>query len=340
MSDYQARHSHVRLIENTDARVLVHWRYASVDVLYKHPNTCRNKDGWGVWTDEYLTIYPDGVGVRKVDNHGSLDYYFDPEGGEIGFHDTQFLSEAGTRPEDNINLQALTVVSHKGKVTELNWSDGYPSGGYDAQIIWVNLKSDYKVFEIFPPGSKINVWAGGEKTSYSKFPAWNHYPVTQAPCDGRFCVAPDRLAHSALGAADNIVETGSVLIYGFTNKPAKSLIPLARSWNHAPKVVNVKGAESLGYDKGQRAYIFKAEAKANKISFTLDASAKSPVVNPCFVVKKWCSDKKSSVSINGKTKPAGKDLRQGIIRDTDGTQTLIIWLKTESEGPIKISISK
>ena len=338
MSDYQARHSHVRLIENTDARVLVHWRYASVDVLYKHPNTCRNKEGWGVWTDEYLMIYPDGVGVRKVDNHGSLDYYFDSKGGEIGFHDTQFLSEAGTRPEDNINLQALTIVSHKDKVTELNWSAEHPSGGYDGQIAWVNLKSDYKVFEIFPPGSKVNVWAGGEKTTYSKFSAWNHYPITQAPCDGRFCVAPDRLAHSALGAVDNIVDTGGALIYGFTNKNARSLIPLARSWNHAPKVIHVKGAESIGYDKGQRSYVLKAEPGVTKISFALDASAKSPVVNPCFLVKNWGSNKKAYLSINGKTIPAGKKLRQGIIRDTAGSRALIIWIEYKSEEPTEFLI--
>jgi hypothetical protein len=284
-------------------------------------------------------IYPDGVGVRKVDNHGSLDYYFDSKGGEIGFHDTQFLSEAGTRPEDNINLQALTVVSHKDKVTELDWSTEYPSGGYDGQIIWVNLKSDYKVFEIFPPGSKVNVWAGGEKTSYSKFPAWNHYPVTQAPCDGRFCVAPDRLAHSALGAVDNIVDTGGVLIYGFTNKNARSLIPLARSWNHASKVIQVNGAESIGYDKGQRSYVLKAEPGVTKISFALDASAKSPVVNPAFVIKNWGSSSKAALKIDGKVLKSGKSLRQGIIRDTDGTQTLIIWIKAESIQPMKVVIN-
>jgi hypothetical protein len=340
MSDYQARHSHVRLIENTDARVLVHWRYASVDVLYKHPNTCRNKEGWGVWTDEYLTIYPDGVGVRKVDNHSSLDYYFGPEGGAIGFHDTQFLSQAGTRPEDNINLQALTIVSHKDKVSELDWSRRHPSGGYDAQIIWVNLKSDYKVFEVFPPASRINVWAGGEKTSYSKFSAWNHYPVTQAPCDGRFCVAHDRLAHSALGAADNLTRTGNVLLYGFTNETADSLIPLARSWNYAPQVINVTGAECIGYDKSQRAYVLKAESGATEISFDIDASAKSPVFNPCFVIANWASDIKAATGIDGKSISCDKDLRQGIIRDTDGKQTLIIWLKTESEQPMEISISR
>ncbi|MCK4828345.1 LamG domain-containing protein, partial [bacterium] len=34
MADKQNRHSHVRIIENHDARILIHWRYASVDILY------------------------------------------------------------------------------------------------------------------------------------------------------------------------------------------------------------------------------------------------------------------------------------------------------------------
>ena len=81
--------------------------------------------------------------MRTVDIHGDKDYYHDPEGLNIGFHDTQFLSEAGTMPEDNINSQALTIVSSQGKVTELDWSENHPSGFFDAQVIWINLKSEY-----------------------------------------------------------------------------------------------------------------------------------------------------------------------------------------------------
>jgi hypothetical protein len=335
MSDYQARHSHVRLIENTDARVVVHWRYASVDVLYKHPNACRYKDGWGVWTDEYLTIYPDGVGVRTVDSHGDKDHYWGDEGGSIGFHDTQFLSEAGTRPEDNINTQSLTIVTHRDKVHALDWSEKHPSGKYDAQVIWVNLKSDHKVFEIFPPGTKINVW-GGEKTSYSKYSAWNHYPVTQAPCDGRFWVAPDRLAHSALGAADNLVETGNMLLYGFTDDDAKSLIPLARSWNHPPDLTKMKGCSSKGYEKDQRAYVLNAEA--DELSFSLMASKRSPAVNPCFVVQSW--DSRAEVLINGKRMKSDKMVRQGLVRDTDGQLQLLVWIDMEFQKRADFSLRK
>jgi len=336
MSDYQARHSHVRIIENSDARVVIHWRYASVDVLYKHPNVCRNEDDWGVWTDEYLYIYPDGVGVRNVDIHGDLDYYYANEGGSIGFHDTQFLSEAGTKPEDNINPKSLTIVSHQDEITELDWSEEHPHGMFSAQAVWINLKSDYKVFEVFPPGNDLYVWAGGEKTSYSKYSAWNHYPATQAPCDGRFCVANDRLSHSALGAAGNLTETGNMLLYGFTNQEAESLIPLAKSWNYSPAVTELKGGISEGYQKGQRAYVLTAGS--GEISLSLEGSVNSPVVNPCFVIKGWTN--MAEVSIDGEKMSSKKIARQGLVRDTNGNLQLVIWLMVESQEKVKFSFKK
>lgn len=337
MSDYQARHSHVRVIENSPARTIIHWRYASVDVLYKHPNTCRNEGGFGVWTDEYITIYPDGVGVRTVDQHGATDYYFgdEAEPGKIGFHDTQFLSEAGTKPEDNIKLQSLTVINSKGEKTTLDWTEEHPSGEYDAQVVTINFKSEYKVFEIFPPGTNMRVWAGDEKTSYSKYSAWNHYPVTQAPCDGRFCVAPDRLTHSALGVADNLTQTGNTLIYGLSNKPAEALIPIAKSWNYPPQLKMKQGGNTLGFDKKQRAYILQGNKE--ELVFELNAGDENPLVNPCFVVKGW--GKKASVSVNGRKLSIDK-FRQGLERDTNGKLQLVVWLMLEEKQKIEIKLEQ
>ena len=312
--------------------MVIHWRCASVDVLYKHPNTCQNQ-GLGVWTDEYLTIYPDGVGVRLVDTHDGRDFYHSAEGSEIGFHDTQFFSEAGTKPEDNINLQSLTIVSSENKITELDWSESHPEGTFDAQAIWINLKSDYKIFEIFPINSNIFVWAGGEKTSYSKYSAWN-LPSTQAPCDGRFSMVADRVTHSALGAVNNL--KGKTLLYGFTKNDAKSLIPLARSWNVAPKIIELKGGESSGYDKGQRAY--QIAAKYDKFSFILDASKNSPLVNPSFVLAGW--DSKAKVKVDSVDIGVDKKIRQGLVRDTNGKLQLVVWMELTSEQPVKISFEK
>ncbi len=335
MSDVQARHSHVRILENTDARVVVHWRYASVDVLYKHPNTCRQEDDWGVWTDEYLTIYPDGVGVRSVNNYDAKGHLIGPEGGKVGFHDTQFFSAAGTMPEDNIHMKAMTFVMPNGKVREFDWSETHPEGAYQAEIAWINFRSDYKVFEVFPPGTEANIWAGGEKTSYSKFSMWNHYPVTQAPCDGRFSIATDRISHSSLVAADNIVDTGNVVLYGFTNQDAKSLVSLAKSWNHAPKITKLKRAEGGLYDKHQRSYVMKA--KGPHISFDLNGAKKNPIVNPCFVIKHWSgSIDKVNVKINGKR----IDSRIGTVLDTDGKKMLLVWVEMEQLSGVDFEISQ
>ena len=55
MSDKQCRYSHVRIVENTDARAVIHWRYSPVDVNYNHSFIDR-ATGWSDWVDEYCLI--------------------------------------------------------------------------------------------------------------------------------------------------------------------------------------------------------------------------------------------------------------------------------------------
>ncbi len=54
---------------------------------------------------------------------------------------------------------------------------------------------------------------------------------------------------------------------------------------------------------------------------------------------KFHEEGKAALKIDGKTFEPGASFRQGIIRDADGTQTLIIWLKAESTKPMKVAIS-
>lgn len=48
----------------------------------------------------------------------------------------------------------------------------------------------------------------------------------------------------------------------------------------------------------------------------------------------------TKIEVNGSGSFSKDDCKQGIIRDTDGTQTLIVWLELESEKPLKIRILK
>ena len=326
MSDKQCRHAHVRIIENTDARVVVHWRYASIDIAYLFPQARH-------WTDEYYYIYPDCAAVRKVKFRN----------GNAGWHDVQFLNQPGTGCLDNINLQAVTVANLDGEVHKMVWSgtNGVPRNRLrDATISMLNLKSDYKVFLVYPKRCRIGTWGSAEQSKYTDDPfagPWNHWPVSQMPSDGRYANTTDRLTHAAVGGAGNVTRHGNMIIYGLTDKPVNSLIPLGKSWNNPPHITDAKGCTDRGYSMEQRAY--QLTSKAQKVSFALDASQDSPVVNPCFVIKNWGGNSKASLGINGKTVAPGKDFRQGIIRDTDGTQTMIIWIKAESNEPIKFHLN-
>ncbi|MHC4708453.1 MAG: LamG domain-containing protein, partial [Planctomycetota bacterium] len=320
MSDKQCRHSHVRIIENTDARVVVHWRYAVVDILYQKPRL-DSKTGWSDWVDEYYTIYPDGVGIRNV-KYWSSDY------GHYCFQDTQFLSGPGTRPEDNIELEALTVLNSRGESRTLSWAERVPKNTLrDANIEMVNLKSEYKPFLIFEEGVYIKPWGQSEKNDYCPWPTWNHWPVSQILSDGRLATADDRLRHSALGGVDIDDVDKDMAIYGLTNKPASSLVALANSWNHAPSLkVMGAGFKSEGYDRGQRAYVLRQTLKGAKLfRLALEGSTESPIVNPCFVVKNWAGDATVELGIEGTERKVGRDFRQGIVRDTDGPNTTFGW---------------
>jgi len=321
MADKRGRFNHVRLIENTEARVVVHWRYAAIDVGYVFPGT-------DIWVDEYYTIYPDGVGVRFVDI---------PNG---GWQDTQFLSQPGTTCLDNMELTALSVANLRGESADLTWAPPNRVPGNpikDACIKRLNFKSRWKVFAIYKEGVEIDTWGAQEQSKHTPDPfagPWNHWPVGLNPSDGRYAVSDDRVTHAALGGAER---TGRFILYGFTDQPVESLVTLAKSWNHPPAIANTAGCESKGYDPSQRAYVLAATGRA--ISFTLQGSTDTPVLNPCFVIKRWDSGAAARVAIDGKPVQPGRTLRQGIFRDTDGRPNLAIWLELESASAIPVTIS-
>jgi hypothetical protein len=320
MADKRGRFDHVRLIENTKARIVVHWRYASIDVGYVFPGT-------NVWADEYYTIYPDGVGVRFVDIP------------DEDWQDTQFLSQPGTTCLDNIDLAALSVANLRGDSADLTWAPPNRVPGNpikDACIKRINFRSKFKVFAIYKEGAEIETWGASEQSKHTPDPfagPWNHWPVGLNPSDGRYAVADDRVTHAALGGASR---TGKSILYGFTDQAVTSLTALAKSWNHPPAVAGAAGCESRGYDRSQRAYVLAATGLP--ISFTLQGSADTPARNPCFVIEHWDSDSAARVTINGQAVPPGPRFRQGIVRDTGGRQTMVIWLELESVSDTEVMV--
>jgi Skp family chaperone for outer membrane proteins len=199
MSDKQCRFSHVRIIESSNARVVVHWRYALVDNWY---NLAKIDEltGWGDWTDEVYTIYPDMVAVRKITLHSSQP------ASPHEWHEGIIVMGPGQRPEDVLYPEALTLANMAGQTHTYSWRHGAP--GKDglatepkgANIHWVNTKSKYKPLVIVSPDSDpvFDIYAGELRREVSMFPWWNHWPTAQKPCDGRYAWDSDLASHSSL----------------------------------------------------------------------------------------------------------------------------------------------
>ena len=341
MSDKQNRYSHVRIIENNDARIVVHWRYAISDIVYGISRI--DKDGWGEWADEYYYIYPDAVSTRHQILYATRLKH--------EWQETIALHQPGTKPEDNLEIDALTWGNMDGETRTYTWKQGKRDDARlrDATIQVVNMKSESKPFIIFEPKSGLKLMRCCLEEQ-SNFPWWNHWPVGQLPNDGRRTKVPDRPAHSSLAQSiedSQIIEHDkekktytAVHLTGMCGKSAQQLVPLARSWNY-PADLNLVGCglENKGYDKNQRAYVLtcKNSSQPPKVKFELAASEKSPVLNPCFVLEDWGAGD-VSLKIDGKEIKRGGNFRFGHNHRIDDSD-LVVWLKLESNRPVTIALS-
>ena len=349
MSDKQCRFSHVRIIESNDARVVVHWRYAPVDVGYNHP-FIDPLTGWGDWVDEYYTIYPDGIGVRKITVHTTRPDLW------TEYQEAIVVNQPGTMPDDNIELGAVSLANMRGESKTYYWTeDGGPEFGEPekANILKINLKAKHSPFAIAPPpedeGVLITPYEGHGRRSH--FNWWNHWPVSQAATDGRAARSADRPSHSSLchiglegmaTATWKHYEVGEnmrtkIMLHGMTDKQVAELVPLAKSWLYPANLKSsADGFVSQGYDQTQMAYEILCNDAGQEITVKLAAGPGSPVVNPAFVVKNF-GQSDVAVKINGKSLKAGRDFRAGH-RHALGTDDLIVWIKTEHTEPFTISL--
>ncbi len=339
MSDKQCRFSHVRLIENTPARVIVHWRVAGSMIDYKLLTT---HDPWGDWTDEYYAIYPDGVAVRYQEVHANTPSRL----GEVIQH--EMLNQPGTRPEDNAHDEMITVANLQGQTQRYDWSSGKGAVSLDPgiskeNIEYMNLKAKYKHYIIGESGSSWKAF-GLWNPTYSRFSCWNHWPVSQFPDDDRDARWPDRPSSACAGnlypVRHNIspYQQQVIDLYGLSTHSAAGLVPLAKSWAQAPAIHSLADCQEAAYVTSERAYHLTATGSAPSVQIA--ASTGSPLVNLCLVVKRWTSPATvpARLLIDGVESPAGTDFRQGIVRDTAGNPMLVVWVAREATTPVTFTL--
>ncbi len=352
MSDKQSRYSRVSVVASSAARVVVHWRYGLVETRGgKGANVDPDTD-WFDWADEYWTVYPDGVAVRKQVLWSS-DLY--PKGWvNHEWQETIVINGPGQRPEDNIEPDALTLENMAGATHTYHWDQKldelftFPKGpgkleepaGANIQV--VHLKSKEQPFQIVAPvGTSFDTY-NAEK-SYSMFEWWNHWPVAQIPSSGRPAVAADRPSHTSLShiywAAYGETEqtTTKLLMDGLTTGDAAGLLPLARSWT-TPAGVKAKGAGVTGaeYDPAQRAFVVhRGAGSAGVVTVELAASGASPVVDPAIVVEQWKGGSAATVKVDGQAAKAA--VRLGVEKHLEG-DALVVYLPGTESQPLVVTI--
>lgn len=367
MLDPHCLYSHVRIIESTPARVVVHWRYIPVSVRTQLSQV-DEKTGWSDCIDEYYTFYPDGIGIRKIVQYTS--------GEPLAPSESIVLCQPGTKPEDNVHLDAMTLVNLKGENHTYSWAKGAPAfkkgeNPENPVIQIVNLKSQHKPFTILEKENNMEVFGIEQRLEVSHFPWWNHWPVAQNLSDGRYCQAADRPSHFSLAwggppfhdEAGNIIkarasgsegelkmvenERGKTVktywsswMYGASKQTPKELAILARSWLQPPLLKIKKGDfTNEGYDFTQRAYILNCPDKnPDNLEVEFIAGKESPIVNICMIINGWEADN-ITVQMNDKVLQEKKDYRIGRRTGLD-REDLIIWIEYESLSTSWILISR
>ena len=74
------------------------------------------------------------------------------------------------------------------------------------------------------------------------------------------------------------------------------------------------------------------------MTLRIEGSKDTPILNPAFVIKHWNRDAFARVDLKGAALEAASDLKQGIVWDTDGTRSLVIYMKFESDNPVEFTV--
>lgn len=337
MQDRHCRFSHVRIIENNAARVVVHWRYAPVSA---YNNTWRvdPKTGWECWIDEYHYIYPDAAGIRKVSwKKGTLGF-------PRQFQESLPLLHPGQVESDLLDVDYVHVSDYDGNIRPVSYVENPKRLDWDDlkdyTVQQYNFKSENKPFICFEPGNKM-VLRENNIARYNEHGGCNHFPVGQARCDGRTSTTSDRPSHCGSFPISEPVlhEKGDREfwngLYGINGMDMKEIINLGRSWAYAPEIkINGEGFVLQGFDKSERCYqIENTTSKAKKLEFKMAGSIDNPICNPAFFIKNW-NGNKAEVLVNGKPL---KDTRIGINRELEG-DNLVVFLFLEKSEPVTITV--
>jgi hypothetical protein len=304
--------------------------------------------------------------VRKVTAYSRGTGDADQENPHIEFHEVIPLSNPGTVPEDCIHWNAMSMTNYSASKKDWIWQD---TDGGSPGSFGESAGRPIMVFRMRGSTVPITVLEGTSVgydpvdqhecrpfNHYDDWPAWPENDRGQSWDEdpSTHCYRYFWQKYAAHCSVLHLkwkdyehqqdVKRTKIMLYGMYDASAaanvNNVLPLAKSWEYAPSMsVASAGFSGGSYDKTERAYRLSRDLEtAGELSVTLSGSANSPVYNPCLVIANWNAE--VDLSVNGVPVPSGSGFRQGIEGSADGTESLVVWLRTESTSPVQITLSE
>lgn len=335
MQDRECRYSSVRIAEQSDARIVVHWRYALTDAHYRLHNN--------EWVDEYYYFYPDGVGVRDVHlwaNGNEVHEFFEiipvqPPGMQVSDMFGDYVAEL-------TDLDGQSYTTNDFNQHDLAFHRDFLSGGKDF-LVRVNLKDRRHPFAVFTyrdsvnPGLDHNYITLCRPQDYLRSSHRGHWPASEYAIDGYNLIGNHRPSHGNIGNIKKPVSSGSnpntfTMLMGISDGANAATSRHARSWlNPLTVTTEKKSAIYNGFDFRQRAYLLQCSGSGT-IRLRL-AAAGNAILNPVFILNNPPGTTIRSVVLGGKKLSEG-DFRCG----TGKNGQVILFLNRQIEGNKQLEV--
>jgi len=303
MQDRRCKYSKVEIVEKSQARIVIHWRYALTDAHYKiHRNE---------WVDEYYYFYPDGVGTRYVnlwsnsnDNHE--------------FFEIIPVNPPAMQGKDMFDGFVAKLSNFKGKAYTTadfimngeKFRESFFKSSEDF-MIEVNLKNRYHPFAVFTYRKDINPGVSAGTISlcpmrkYSVANHRGHWPASEYEIDGYNLIGNHRPSHGNIGSIASKVDsihnpnTFTVLI-GITPENSDESKKYGLSWLNPGKIIpRTKSLIFTGYDVHQRAYCLKINVVKSTIKLDF-IPERQKIKEPVLICEGLNNDRIKDIKIDGR----------------------------------------
>jgi hypothetical protein len=325
LQDKTCKYSRVELLSSTPARARVKWNYAETDFNLKVIH--------GETAEEIYTLYPDGIGTRKVTGHFEKGRWHECVEFIVG-------SVAGTTPAENYPPQALTLLNTEGDRFELFWptpqeSDLPEWGDYIGVAHSRNEPDVFLATDGLDTG--LHVFSNNPDWLSEMFFCMPHWPIQRGlPTTNERSIEDcmTRPTHASLlniyAGPHELYQDRTVwaLLLGIAPDDEQELRDLVHGWLEPPAVTCTSDPDAdVRYDIYQRAYELSAED--DRVELHLATNADQPQVRPAFVIS--TTRALQAVSLNGEALAGGTDYEAGWEDDQ-----LVVWLRRSFYEPAEL----